>query len=262
MGAAGKVFRYELRNVARGKAVAGYAAFFVLVTVGLVALGGGVQRALPSLVSVVLLVAPLVSLLVTVVALYDGRDFTELLLSHPVARGPLLAGRFLGLVVPLAAALVVGVGVPLAVAGVPAGHLGAVLLVLGAGVLLTAVFTALGFGVGVLVSEPARGLGAALVLWLGLTLLYDGAVLAAAHAFSAWPLERAMLVAMVLNPVDLARMVMLVAVDAPVLAGYTGAVFADAFGGLRGPLLAAGALGLWVAGPWAWALRRFRRMDL
>jgi len=262
MRTAWKVFRYEVRNVLRGKALLGYAAFFVLVTTGLVALGGGVQRALPSLVSVVLLVVPLASLLLTVVALYDGRDFTELLLAHPVARGPLLLGRYLGLTLPLALALPLGVGAPLGFSGIPGDQLPAALLILGAGVLLTAVFTALGLCVTVLVQEPARGLGLALVLWLALTLLYDGAVLAAAHAFSAWPLEEPMLVAMLLNPVDLARMVMLVAVDASVLAGYTGAVFADFFGGVRGPLLAAAALLLWVGLPGAFALRRFRRMDL
>lgn len=262
MGTARKVLRYELRNVLRGRAVPGYAAFFLLVTVGLVALGGGVQRALPSLVSVVLLVVPLVSLLVTVVSLYDGRDFTELLLAHPVTRGSLLAGRFLGLVLPLVVAFLVGVGAPLAVAGVPSVHLPAVALILGAGALLTGVFTALGFVVAVFVAEPTRGLGLGLVLWLMLTLVYDGAVLAAAHAFSAWPLEEPMLAAMLLNPVDLARMVMLVAVDASVLAGYTGAVFADFFGGVQGPLLAVAALGAWVGVPWLVALRRFRRMDL
>lgn len=257
-----KVFRYEVRNVLRAKALPGYAAFFLVVTAGLVFLGGGVQRALPSLVSVVLLVVPLVSLLVTVITLYDGRDFTEMLLAHPVARGPLLAGRFLGLVVPLILALVVGVGAPLALSGMGGDQLGAAALILGAGVLLTGVFTALGFCVTVLVTEASRGLGLALIIWLALTLVYDGAVLAAAHTLAAWPLEQPMLAAMVLNPVDLARMVMLVAVDASVLAGYTGAVFRDFFGGVQGPLLAVAALGLWVGLPWAWALRRFRRMDL
>ena len=124
-----------------------------------------------------------------------------------------------------------------------------------------AVFTALGFWVAFSVGEAARGLAAALILWLGFTLIYDGVVLIASHTLAAYPLERPMLAAMVLNPVDLARVMILMAVDASALLGYTGAVFQDFFGGVWGLLAASVSLGAWVAVPYAVALRRFRRMD-
>jgi len=261
MRTTGKVVRYEVRNVLRGKVLLGYGVFFFAATLGLVRLGGGVERALPSLANVVLLAVPLVSLLVATVFLYDGRAFTELLLSQPVGRKDLFRGLYLGLALPLSVMFLLGVGVPLAIFGGFGTAPGPVALLLAAGVLLTAVFTAMGFVVAFSVGDAARGLAAALVLWLGLTLVYDGVVLIASHALAAYPLERPMLAAMVLNPVDLARVMILMAVDASALLGYTGAVFEDFFGGAWGLAASAASLVAWVALPYALALRRFRRMD-
>ena len=261
MGTTGKVVRYEVRNVLRGKVLLGYGLFFFVTTLGLIRLGGGVERALPSLANVVLLAVPLVSLLVATIFLYDGRAFTELLLSHPVGRGDLFRGLYLGLVLPLAAMFLLGVGIPLAVFGGFGEAPGPVVLMLASGALLTAVFTAFGFVVAFSVGDAARGLAVALVLWLGLTLVYDGGVLMASHALAAYPLERPMLAAMVLNPVDLARVLILLALDASALLGYTGAVFEDFFGGVWGLAAAVASLLAWVALPYAVALRRFRRMD-
>lgn len=256
-----KVLRYEVRNALRGKVLLGYGLFFLATTVGLVRLGGGVARALPSLANVTLLAVPLVSLLVSTVFFYDGRAFTELLLSHPVSRRELFRGVYLGLALPLAGMFVSGVGVPLAILGALGATPGPMVLLLAAGALLTLVFSAMGFLVAVTLDEAAKGLAAALVLWLLLTLVYDGVILMASQALTAYPLERPMLAAMVLNPVDLARVMILMAVDASALLGYTGAVFQDFFGGVWGTAAALVSLLGWVALPYGLALRRFRRMD-
>jgi Cu-processing system permease protein len=210
----------------------------------------------------VLLAVPLVSMVVATIFVYEGRDFAELVLSHPVGRRPLFAGLWLGVTLPLAGAFVLGAGLPLLVTGVPAESYAAVALVLGSGALLTAVFTALAFLVAVLVADPARGLGEALLVWLGLTVIYDGLVLLAAGAFAQHPLERPMLALMVLNPVDLARVLVLMALDASAMMGYTGAVFQRFFGSGPGMLAAVASLGAWIAAPFLLASWRFRRKDL
>ena len=66
---------------------------------------------------------------------------------------------------------------------------------------------------------------------------------------------------MVLNPVDLARLLSLTALDASMLLGYTGAVFRDFFGSAWGLAAAMAGLGFWVAAPYRLALYRFTRMD-
>lgn len=70
-----------------------------------------------------------------------------------------------------------------------------------------------------------------------------------------------MLGAMLLNPVDLARVVLLLRFDVAALLGYTGAVFQQFFDGARGIAIALGALLLWVIGPLALAARAFARKD-
>ena len=65
-----------------------------------------------------------------------------------------------------------------------------------------------------------------------------------------------------LNPLDLARIVVLLQFDTAALMGYTGAVYQDFFGSQLGMLIASAVLLLWVAVPLVVAVRRFKRMDL
>ena len=70
-----------------------------------------------------------------------------------------------------------------------------------------------------------------------------------------------MLVASLLNPVDLARVLMLLSVDVAALMGYTGAVFERFFGSGLGLALAGGALLTWTVAPFLLGLRGFARKD-
>ena len=63
------------------------------------------------------------------------------------------------------------------------------------------------------------------------------------------------------NPVDLARVMLLLRFDISALMGYTGAVFQRFFGGVEGATLAAVMLGLWISAPVALGLRAFRQKD-
>ncbi len=65
-----------------------------------------------------------------------------------------------------------------------------------------------------------------------------------------------------LNPIDLARVIVLLQMDISALMGITGAVLKDFLGGALGRMCALGALILWTVLPLALALRVFRRKDL
>ena len=261
MSAAAKVFRYQMSDLLRGRALAGYALFFAAVAWSLTYFGGGAERALPSLATLIVLIVPLVSLLVTTTTVYNRGDFVKLLLSHPVGRRPVFWGLYLGLTLPLMAAFLAGLLVPMALTGAVAGHLNEVLLLALAGALLTGVFSSIGLLVALYFDRSARGSGFALLLWLALVILYDGFVLFAAYRWAAHPMEGPMLALMALNPVDLARILVLVALDASALMGYTGAVFQDFFGGSTGILVAVGSLTAWIAAPALLAMRVFGRKD-
>jgi Cu-processing system permease protein len=255
-----KVLKYELRNVLRGRSLLVYAVCLLLVTEGLIRFGGGGTRAVLSLMNVVLILVPLVSLLFGTMYLYAAREFIELLLAQPVDRRSLFVGLFGGLALPLSAAVLVGVGLPFLWHGTStlAGPAGVLLVT---GVLLSIVFTALAFLVAHLFADRAKGLGAAIMLWLVLTVLYDGVLLLVVAAFRDYPLENPLLVLTLLNPVDLGRVLLLLTVDIAALMGYTGAVFQRFFGSAFGMGLAIAALGLWAILPLGLGYWRFQHKD-
>lgn len=259
MSAAAKVLAFELRNQLRSRWILGYGLLFALLTDALIRFGGGGPRVVVSLLNVVLLVVPLVSVVFGTLYVSGAREFIELLLAQPVGRGSLYVGLYLGLGVPLAAAVTLGIAAPVLLHG-GAGTPGLGVL-LGAGALLTFVFTSLAFLAGVRFDDRAKGLGAALLGWFAATVLYDGLVLLVATLFADYPLEAPMLGLALLNPVDLARVLLLLQVDAAALMGYTGAVFERFFGSSLGVLSATGALLLWTVVPFLLGLAGFRRKD-
>ena len=256
-----KVIGYQMRDVIRSRWLIAYALFFLLATDALLRFGGADAKALVSLSNVMLLVIPLVALVFGTMHVYNAREFTELLLAQPIGRRELFGGLYLGLTVPLSVAFALGVGLPVVVHGV-GGELGASAATLVAiGVALSFVFTATAFYLAVRVQDKSRGLGTAIALWLGLGVLYDGLVLLLVSMFADYPIERALLGAMVANPVDLARVVLLLRFDVSALMGYTGAVFKNFFGGSGGLAVAVIALALWVIVPTWLGMRAFQRKD-
>lgn len=257
-----KVARYEASNVIRSRWMLVYTLFFLAASYGLLRFAGSGTKALLSLMSVVLFLVPLVTVVYGTVYLYSAREFTELLLAQPVKRWQLFMGLYLGLTVPLSLGLAAGVSLPFLVAGLGEPALGGTLVVLVlAGIALTSVFTAFAFLIALRYDDRLRGLGAAIGLWLVLSLLYDGLVLFLVAAFGDYPLERAVLALTLANPVDLARVMLLLRFDISALMGYTGAVFQHFFGGIGGGALSALMLGLWITAPVALGLRAFRQKD-
>ena len=66
---------------------------------------------------------------------------------------------------------------------------------------------------------------------------------------------------MMANPIDLARVLILLRLDVSALMGYTGAVFERFFGSTGGALLASLALVMWTGVPLLLGARRFQRKD-
>lgn len=259
---AAKVLRYELQDLRRSRWVFGYALLLLALTDSLLRFGGGGPRALLSLLNVVLVLVPLVSIVFGTMYLYGARDFIELLLAQPVRRAELCAGLYAGLALPLALAFLLGVGLPFVWGGHGDGSLARPLaMLLGAGVMLTLVFTALAFLVSLLFDDRARGFGVALLLWLAATALYDAVLVFVAVTWSDYPLELPLLGLTLLNPVDLGRVLLLLQFDSAALLGYTGAVFERFFGSAVGVAVATTALAAWCAVPLALAGRRFRHKD-
>lgn len=257
-----RILKYELHNVVRSRAVLVYTAFLFLLTDVLFRFGGEGARVVLSLLNVVLLFVPLVSVVFGTMYVYSAREFTELLLAQPVGRRSLFAGLYLGLALPLAGAFLAGVGVPFIIHAKPEAALwGPLSMLLTAGLLLTLVFTAVAMLLAVLFDDRAKGLGGAILIWLACAVLYDGIILLLITMLRDYPLERPVLALTLLNPIDLGRVLLLLQFDTAALMGYTGAVFEKFFGTSAGRVTVLGVLVVQAAVPLLLAGRVFRRKD-
>jgi Cu-processing system permease protein len=254
-----KIAKYQLKDSLRSAWLLSHALFFLLATDALFRFGGGVgggERVIVSLMNVVLLIVPLIAVVIGTMFLYSSREYIELLLSQPVDRKSLFLGLFIGLTLPLVAGFALGVGLPFLYHGALfSADRGPLPLLLLSGALLTVIFVALAFAIALRTEDRIRGIGASLLVWLFFTVVYGGIVLVLLQLFMEYPLEKATIVASLLNPVDLGRILLLLRLDISALMGFTGAVFDRFFGSGLGQAVSLTALLAWVALPF-WAGRR------
>ena len=110
--------------------------------------------------------------------------------------------------------------------------------------------------------DKAKGIGLALMIWFYCSIIFDGLVLVFLYALSDYPLEKVLIAITAFNPIDLARILVLLQLDIAALMGYTGALFQDFFGSGFGIVFSFGLLMVWFVVPLIISLRVFRKKDL
>lgn len=253
-----RIIKYVLYDILQNRIIIGYTLFLLAVSMGLFGLSDDPTKGLISLLNIVLIVTPLVSAVFATIHFYNASEFIELLAAQPIRRGVIVWSQFLGLVIALQIAVLVGIGIPIALYTPTATGWS----LLAASMGLTVVFVALALLASVFTRDKAKGIGVVLLLWFYFALLYDALVLFILFSFADYPLEKATLVLAALNPIDLARVVVLLQMDISALMGYTGALFREWLGSNWGILSAVGVLLLWAVLPMLLAVRVFRRKDL
>ncbi len=253
-----KVYKYTLIDLARNKFVAGWSLLLLAISLGLFQLEDQPVKAMLSLSQVLLALVPLVASVFTIVYLYDAMEFTELLAVQPLHRSKILGGQLLAVGTALVLGVLLGAGIPLMVFLPDAASVTLLL----ASVMLTLVFAAIGSLIAIKNREKARGVGLGLVVWFLFVLVYDAVLLWIMFAFNDYPIEPWIVPLAALDPIDLARIMVMLKVDLAAMMGYSGAVYEQFFGNLRGIAIALLALFAWVALPGMVAFRSFRRKDL
>jgi len=180
-----------------------------------------------------------------------------MMLAMPVKRRDIFWAEYLGLATALSLGFVIGVGVPLLVYGASSTSI----YLIAAGVLLSFIFTALSFLSSVINKDKAKGMGTSLIIWFFLSIIFDALVLAVYFFFNDYPLEKVTIVMAALNPVDLARIMILLRLDISALMGYTGATLQNFFGSGFGTLFSIGFLFVWAVVPTFLSLRIFNRKN-
>lgn len=253
-----KIIKYVIIDILRNKIVLAYTVFLLLLSFSIFNLEDNSAKGLLSLLNIILIIVPLVSILFAAIYVYNSAEFLELLVSQPLKRNTIWLSIFSGLACSLSLAFFIGVGIPVMLYEFTATGF----IMIAVGLLLSVIFVAIAMLAAVKTRDKAKGIGVAILLWLYFSLLFDGFVLFILFQFADYPLEKAMIGISAFNPIDLSRILVLLKMDVSALMGYTGAVFKDFFGTTAGFIIALMVLILWIVIP-AWlSTRKFNRKDL
>lgn len=235
-----------------------YTVFLLVLSFSIFSLEDSPSKGLLSMLNIVLIIVPLVSIIFSTIYIYNSAEFIELLVSQPLRRKTIWLSLFTGLSGSLSIAYLVGVGVAVlvyepSITGV---------MIICVGLFLSVIFSAIAMLASVSTRDKAKGIGMAILLWLYFSLLFDGLVLFLLFQFSDYPMEKPMILVSMLNPIDLSRILILLKMDISAMMGYTGAVFKDFFGTSTGLIVSFSVLLLWIASPVWFSVRKFNRKDL
>lgn len=253
-----RIIKYVFYDILRTRFILFYTAFLMVCTFAFFQIDGDFGKVVLSLMNIVLMAVPLVSVVFTTIHFFNSYEFIELMLAQPVNRRAVFLSEYLAVASSLCLAFVVGVGFPFVLYGAwqPISSL------MITGIFLTLVFVSLAFFASVLTRDKAKAIGIALLFWFYFSLIYDGLLLWVIYSFIDYPLEKLTLTLIAFNPIDLARIIMLLQLDISALMGYTGAFYKNFFGSNLGILFSLSLLIIWVLWPILFALRIFNRKDL
>ena len=253
-----KIIKYVIVDILRNKIVIAYTLFLLMISLSVFNLDDNPAKGLLSLLNLVLIIVPLVSIIFSTIYIYNSSEFIELLVSQPLKRKKIWISLFVGLGGSLALAVLTGIGLPILLYS--SNITGFVML--GMAVLLTIIFVSIAMLAAIITRDKAKGIGVSILLWLYFSLLFDGLALFILFQFQDYPMEKAMVVMSGLNPIALGRILILLKMDISALMGYSGAIFKDSFGSGPGFALALMIMFLWVIVPVWLSLRKFSRKDL
>ena len=253
-----KIIKYVMTDILRNRIVLIYTVFLLVTSFSVFSLEDNSNKGLLSLLNIILLIVPLVSIIFSTIYVYNSAEFIELLVSQPLKRRTIWLSLFTGLGGSLSIAFFIGAGIPVLI--YQFNTIG--FMMIGVGILLSIIFVAVAMLAAVKTRDKAKGIGVAILLWLYFSILFDGLVLFLLFQFADYPLEKAMIFVSGLNPIDLSRILILLHMDVSAMMGYTGAIFKDFFGTAVGIAVSFGILLLWGVVPVMLATRKFNRKDL
>lgn len=253
-----KIIKYVITDILRNKIVLVYTLFLLTASLSVFSLEDNSSKGLLSLLNIILIVVPLVSIIFSTIYIYNSAEFIELLVSQPLKRRSIWLSLFAGLATSLSIAFFIGAGIPVLI--YQANIIGFTMITVG--ILLSIIFVSIALLATVKTRDKAKGIGAAIMLWLYFSLLFDGLVLFLLFQFADYPMEKPMIAVSALNPIDLSRILILLQLDVSAMMGYTGAVFKDFFGTSTGMIFSIAILLLWIVLPVWYSTRKFNTKDL
>lgn len=253
-----KIARFILFDILKNKIVILYTVLLFVISWSVLGLESNFTKATLSLLNVVLLVVPLVSIIFSTIYVYNSGQFIELLLSQPVPRTKIWLNIFLGLSGALILAFLLGCGIPILLYS--SIETGFSLIIIG--IFLSVIFTSFAMLSAILSRDRAKGIGISIFIWLFFAIIFDGILLVLMFQFADYPIEGIMATLAALNPIGLSRIFVLLQLNISAMLGYSGAVFQQIFGSGNGMGISLVILIVWAVLPLLWSMVQFNKKDL
>lgn len=253
-----KLVRIIFLDILKSKFVIFYTLLLFVMSWSVFNLEDNSSKGLLSLLNLILLTIPLVSIMFTTSYIYNSSEFVELLLGQPLKRNRIWVSLFFGLMLALSAAFLIGTGIPILLYAF--NYIGVMMVMVG--VMVTIIFISLATLCSILTRDKAKGVGISIMLWLFFALMFDGIVLFLLFQLSDYPIEKMMIGISALNPIGLSRILIILNLDVSAMMGYTGAIFKDYFGTNIGIVVSFVVLLFWAIVPFLISLRKFNKKDL
>lgn len=253
-----KIARFILFDILKNKIVLIYTILLFIISWSVLGLEGNFTKAILSLLNVVLLVVPLVSIIFSTIYVYNSTEFIELLLSQPVTRSKVWLNIFMGLSTALCLAFLIGCGIPILL--YTSLKTGFSLIIIG--IMLSVIFVSFAMLAAIASRDRAKGIGISIFIWLFFSIIYDSILLLLMFQFSDYPIEGIMATLAAINPVGLGRIFVLLQLDVAAMLGYAGAIFKQMFGMGGGMGFSIFILVMWAIIPFVLSLIKFNKKDL
>lgn len=252
------IVKYVMLDLLKNKTIIVYAIILAILSVSVLSMDSNSSKGILSLLNISLLFVPIIGILFSTIYFFNSIEFTELLLSQPIRRKTMLLAQYIAVALALCIAYILGVGLPVCI--LYSGLASFTLLI--SGLFLTLIFSALALLIFVLFKDKTKGIGAAIIVALFFTLLFDGLLLSFIYSFSEYSIDKPLLGLISLNPVDLGRILVLLQLDVAVMMGYSGALFKKFLGSATGSIYTVTCMMFWVVVPIVMSVRIFRKKDL
>lgn len=252
-----RIVKYIIIDILRSKIVLFYTILLSVLSWSVFLLEDNAQKGVLTLLNLLLLNVPLFSIIFSTIYIYNSFEFIELLISQPIKRVKVWVSLFYGLNISLLIALLISVGIPLLIFSFNTAGLSIMI----SAVLISLIFSSLAFLCSIISRDKTKGIGLAILLWLFISFLFDGIIMFLMFQFGDYPIEKLIIVLTALNPIDLARISVLLQLDMTAMLGYTGALFRETFHTSIGVALTILSLVLWIIMPFMISVIKFKNKD-
>jgi Cu-processing system permease protein len=270
-----EISRLELKIQLRSRWMLGFGVLFaVMITgvsyYGLTFLGYEAEfqdlyRTTVTMLHLVFIIIPVVALVAAGQSICSDPGYFEFLASQPVGRSDILLGKVAGLFLALTIMTVLGFGLGGLIIALKSNSEGIwkFFIFIGTSITLGLVFISLSALLSVLSNRKPMAIVTALIVWLFFLFIYDFIVLAASYYMEEAYLRTILYFSLLGNPIDMARVIVLLTVGGEAALGAAGAGLLRTFGGeVTAAISAVGLLAIWALIPLFAAALVFKKQDI